>query len=119
MFVFPTYTHLENFITDLVPSEMARLASSLGRIRWTDVCISCHEIVGFTEYAVSLDASVAMHLKMSFRKNEDGHCLVRDTDQWVHLQHLVNVSLLSCILTLLLLPICRHPQEFRYQFGAF
>jgi len=40
-------------VTDLVPSEMACLASSPGRIRRTDVCISRDEIVDFFEYAAS------------------------------------------------------------------
>ena len=36
-------------ITDLVPSEMARLASSPGRISWTEVWISREEMVDFFE----------------------------------------------------------------------
>ena len=39
----------ENFVTDLVPSEMACLANSPGRISRTDVWISREEIVDFLE----------------------------------------------------------------------
>ena len=53
-------------MTDLVPSEMACLASSPGRMRRTDVWISRDEMVDFFEYDASLDASVAMRSKMSF-----------------------------------------------------
>jgi len=59
---------LENFVTDLVPSDMACLASSPGKMRRTDVWISRDEIVDFFEYAASLDASVAIRSKMSFTK---------------------------------------------------
>ena len=71
-------------MTDLVPSEIACLASSPGRMRRTDVWISRDEIVDFLEYDASsdchfyiirftlitnhehsLDASVAMRSKMS------------------------------------------------------
>ena len=44
---------LENFVTDLVPSEMACFDSSPGRIRRTEVCISRDEIVDFLEYEAS------------------------------------------------------------------
>ena len=40
-------------VTDLVPSEMACLASSPGRMRRTDVWISRDEMVDFLEYAAS------------------------------------------------------------------
>jgi len=40
-------------VTDFVPSEMACLASSPGRIRRTDVWISREDIVDFFEYAAS------------------------------------------------------------------
>lgn len=40
-------------VTDLVPSEMACLASSPGKMRRTDVWISRDEIVDFFEYAAS------------------------------------------------------------------
>ena len=39
----------ENLVTDLVPSEMACLASSPGRIRRTAVWISRDEMVDFFE----------------------------------------------------------------------
>ncbi len=40
-------------VTDLVPSEMACLASSPGRMRRTDVWISRDEMVDFLEYVAS------------------------------------------------------------------
>lgn len=40
----------ENFVTDFVPSEIACLESSPGRIRRTAVWISRDEIVVFFEY---------------------------------------------------------------------
>ena len=70
-------------VTDLVPSEMACLASSPGRMSRTDVWISRDEMVDFFEYAASsggrvsgwiggmgggehaLDASVAIRSKIS------------------------------------------------------
>lgn len=72
-------------VTDLVPSEIACLASSPGRIKRTAVWISRDEIVDFLEYAAnsktkaknhckspkgknSLDASVAIRSKMSLTK---------------------------------------------------
>jgi len=58
----------ENFVTDFVPSEMACLASSPGRINRTEVWISREEIVDFFEYAASFDASVAIRSKISFTK---------------------------------------------------
>ena len=45
-------------MTDLVPSEMACLASSPGRMRRTAVWISRDEIVDFFEY----DASSGVHV---------------------------------------------------------
>ena len=39
----------ENFVTDFVPSEMACLANSPGKISRTDVWISRDEIVDFLE----------------------------------------------------------------------
>lgn len=69
------------FVTDFVPSEMACLASSPGRMRRTAVCISREEMVDFFEYAASsvqkvnyaennmkehiLEASVAIRSKIS------------------------------------------------------
>jgi len=55
----------ENLVTDLVPSEMACLANSPGRIRRTAVWISRDEMVDFFEYDASLEASVAMRSKIS------------------------------------------------------
>ena len=52
-------------MTPLVPSEMACLASSPGRMRRTAVWISREEMVDFLLYDASLDASVAMRSKMS------------------------------------------------------
>ena len=70
-------------VTDLVPSEMACLASSPGRMSRTDVWISRDEMVDFFEYAANsagrvsgwdrrggegghaLDASVAIRSKIS------------------------------------------------------
>ena len=75
-----------SLVTDFVPSEMACLASSPGRINRTDVWISREEIVDFFEYAASstkspinpsetliieshlLDASVAIRSKISLTK---------------------------------------------------
>lgn len=45
-------------VTDFVPSEIACLASSPGRISRTDVWISRDEIVDFFEYAASSGRSV-------------------------------------------------------------
>ena len=42
-----------HLLTDLVPCEMAYVASSLGRISQTDVWISRDEIVDFLEYEAS------------------------------------------------------------------
>ena len=71
-------------VTDFVPSEMACLASSPGKMRRTEVWISRDEMVDFFEYAASsvgnekeppcdigvnaLDASVAIRSKMSLTK---------------------------------------------------
>ena len=44
---------LENLVTDLVPSEMACLDNSPGRMRRTEVWISRDEIVDFLEYDAS------------------------------------------------------------------
>jgi hypothetical protein len=43
----------ENLVTDLVPSEMACLANSPGRMRRTAVWISRDEMVDFFEYDAS------------------------------------------------------------------
>jgi len=59
---------LENLVTDLVPSEIACLASSPGRISRTAVWISREEIVDFLEYEASFEASVAMRSKISLTK---------------------------------------------------
>ena len=48
-----------NLVTALVPSEMACLDSSPGRMRRTDVWISREEMVDFLLYDASLDASPA------------------------------------------------------------
>jgi len=58
----------ENFVTDLVPSEMACLESSPGRISLTLVWISREEMVDFLEYDASLEASLAIRSKMSLTK---------------------------------------------------
>lgn len=52
-------------MTDLVPSEMACLESSPGRMRRTEVWISREEMVDFFEYEASFEASEAMRSKMS------------------------------------------------------
>ena len=52
-------------MTDLVPSEIACLESSPGRMSRTEVWISREEMVDFFEYDASLEASVAMRSKMS------------------------------------------------------
>jgi hypothetical protein len=44
---------IRTLVTDLVPSDIACLASSPGRMSRTDVCISRDEIVDFFEYAAS------------------------------------------------------------------
>jgi len=59
------YLLLLNFVTDLVPSEMACLLSSPGRMRRTAVWISRDEIVDFLLYDASFEASAAMRSKMS------------------------------------------------------
>ncbi len=87
----------ENFVTDFVPSEMACLASSPGRMRRTAVWISREEIVDFLEYVESsadntvrgCDGQQDEILTRSLRRDtledvvdegvEDGHRLVRDT----------------------------------------
>lgn len=76
-------TRERTLVTDLVPSEMACLESSPGRIKRTEVWISREEMVDFLEYDASsenkesvkklshsrkqhvLDASVAMRSKIS------------------------------------------------------
>jgi len=55
----------ENLVTDLVPSEIACLESSPGKMSRTDVWISRDEMVDFLEYDASLEASVAMRSKIS------------------------------------------------------
>ena len=62
----------EYLVTPLVPSEMACLASSPGRMRRTDVWISRLEMVDFLLYDASLDASPAMRSKMSLTKELHG-----------------------------------------------
>ena len=47
----------ENLVTDLVPSEMACLASSPGRMRRTAVWISRDEMVDFFEYDASSEVN--------------------------------------------------------------
>ena len=54
-----------NFVTALVPSETACLASSPGRRRRTAVWISLEERVDFLLYLDNLEASVASLSKMS------------------------------------------------------
>ena len=62
----PPYADEEvNFVTALVPSETACLASSPGRSRRTAVWISLEERVAFLLYLDSFDASVASLSKMS------------------------------------------------------
>ena len=48
-----TFVEVNILVTDLVPSEMACLASSPGRMRRTAVWISREEIVDFLEYDAS------------------------------------------------------------------
>lgn len=62
------FAALENLVTDLVPSEMACLDSSPGRMSRTEVWISRDEMVDFFEYEASFEASVAMRSKMSLTK---------------------------------------------------
>ena len=54
-----------NFVTALVPSDTACLASSPGRIRRTDVWISREERVAFLLNRANLDASIASLSKIS------------------------------------------------------
>ena len=54
-----------NFVTALVPSETACLASSPGRRRRTAVWISLDERVAFLLYLDNFDASVASLSKIS------------------------------------------------------
>ena len=42
-----------HLLTDLVPCKVVYMASSLGRISWTEVWISHDEIVDFLEYEPS------------------------------------------------------------------
>ena len=86
------------FVTDLVPSEIACLASSPGRMRRTAVWISRDEIVDFLEYdASSATRALSLEVRNGMRgtrtggfcsnalenvvheRVEDGHRLVRDT----------------------------------------
>ena len=90
----------ENFVTDLVPSEMACFANSPGRMRRTAVWISREEMVDFFEYDASsatshhqprstLPKRAAPSLTRRLSRNaledivdervQDGHSLVRDT----------------------------------------
>ena len=91
-------------VTDLVPSEMACLASSPGRIRRTAVWISRDEIVDFLEYDAS-SAGPSLRLEVQSKvggtrtggfcsdalenvvheRVEDSHRLVRDTRIRMHL----------------------------------
>lgn len=48
-------TRERTLVTDLVPSEMACLESSPGRIKRTEVWISREEMVDFLEYEASSD----------------------------------------------------------------
>ena len=52
------FNHKLTFVTDLVPSEIACLASSPGRMRRTEVWISREEIVDFLEYDASSEVVV-------------------------------------------------------------
>ena len=56
----------ENLVMDSVPSEMACLVKSPGRVRRTAVWISRDEMVDFFESDAILEASVAMRSKISF-----------------------------------------------------
>ena len=58
----------EYFVTPFVPSEMACLANSPGRMRRTAVWISLDEMVDFLLYEASLEASPAILSKMSLTK---------------------------------------------------
>ena len=58
----------EYLVTPFVPSEMACLASSPGRMSLTEVWISRDEMVDFLLYDASLEASDAMRSKMSLTK---------------------------------------------------
>jgi hypothetical protein len=51
---------MPHLVTALVPSEMACLESSPGKINRTEVWISRDEMVDFLLYEASLDASPAM-----------------------------------------------------------
>lgn len=55
-------------VTPFVPSEIACLASSPGRMRRTAVWISRDEMVDFLLYEASLDASPAILSKISLTK---------------------------------------------------
>ena len=91
-------------MTDLVPSEIACLESSPGRIRRTAVWISREEMVDFLEYEARREASSAMRSKtvgdskseiiregirnqrtVVDERVEDGHRLVGDTSVGVDL----------------------------------
>ena len=94
-----------SLVTDLVPSEMACLASSPGKMSRTAVWISREEMVDFLEYAASSAKDVELKsplLRITIRKHtrclcgnplkdiidtrvEDGHRLVGDTRIGVYL----------------------------------
>ena len=94
-----------SLVTDLVPSEMACLASSPGKMSRTAVWISREEMVDFLEYAASSGKDVELKspfLRITIRKHtrclcgnplkdiidkrvEDGHRLVGDTRIGVYL----------------------------------
>jgi len=58
----------EYFVTPFVPSEIACLANSPGRMSRTEVWISLEEMVDFLLYEASLEASEAILSKISLTK---------------------------------------------------
>ena len=96
----------ENLVTDLVPSEMACLANSPGRMRRTAVWISRDEMVDFLEYDASSVGRRVIRMSRSEQSRrgrrtggfgsdtledivhervQDSHSLVRDTSIGVDL----------------------------------
>lgn len=103
------YLEDEYLVTALVPSEMACLESSPGRMRRTEVWISREEMVERWLYEASLEASEAMRSKMSetnelrmamallLRESQDTH---RDRCGEIRVTHEIPVSGWTCLRTL-------------------
>ena len=73
-----------SLVTDFVPSEMACLASSPGRMSLTEVWISRDEIVDFFEYDASSDVSSAFQFQVQLQTTLTGSLSGNTLEDIVH-----------------------------------